>query len=411
MDYILKYKSVRQKTLDLSDHLNEEDMVVQPIEDVSPTKWHLGHTTWFFETFILLPHKKDFELFNANYPFLFNSYYESAGERILRATRGNLTQPYLNEIIRYREYIDSHMLEFLNSSAFKDEYQYMVEVGLNHEQQHQELLLTDIKYVLGHNPLFPTYQKNIIQINDFIKDESFSEIKEGVYFVGHQNDGFCYDNELGIHQIYLQSFKIRNSLITNREYLEFMNDGGYQKFHFWLSEGWDWVNKNNIQAPLYWNFSNKEWVYYTLNGLRPIDLDAPVSHISYFEADAFASWKGMRLPTEFEWEVAVKEIHKTIPENANFLDKNILMPVPAYKNNQLYGDVWEWTASSYLPYPYYKKADGALGEYNGKFMINQMVLRGGSVATPVSHIRSSYRNFFQTNKRWQFTGIRLVDYL
>lgn len=411
LNYIEKYKRIRQQTIALSEPIRPEDMVVQPIEDVSPTKWHLGHTSWFFEVFILEPNKQGYVLYNEQFPFLFNSYYESAGERILRATRGNITQPYFDEVIKYRKYVDQHMLEFLQSDAFTEQHHYLMDVGLNHEQQHQELLLTDIKYVLGHNPLFPAYKKQNIQLEKVAPEESFTIIQEGVYFVGHQAEGFCYDNELGIHQVYLQAYKIRNTPVTNGEYLEFMEDGGYEKFHFWLSDGWDWVKKNNIQSPLYWYKKDKNWMYYTLNGLREIDLDAPVTHISYYEADAFASWKGMRLPTEFEWEIAVKETEKEIPQNANLMDKHRLMPVPSKNNKQFYGDVWEWTSSAYLPYPFYKKDEGALGEYNGKFMVNQMVLRGGSVATPADHIRITYRNFFHANKRWQFTGIRLADYI
>ena len=375
-----QFQDVRTHSENICAPLQAEDYVVQPVVDVSPPKWHLAHTTWFFETFILVPHLEGYEVFHPRYPFLFNSYYEHAGPRILRHTRGNLTRPSTEDIYAYRAHVDAHMKQLIEH-GLGGNLPELIELGLHHEQQHQELLLTDIKYILGHNPLFPVYGQELVA-PVATQSLSFIPMAAGLYEIGHQGEGFCFDNELGRHQVYLNDYAIADRLVTQGEYLEFMEAGGYQDFSIWLSEAWAWVNEHSIEAPLYWIKDEGTWYQYTLGGLVPIDPNKPVTHISYYEADAFARWKGLRLPTEFEWEAA-----------SGFLP---------------HGTSWEWTQSAYLPYPGFQPAPGALGEYNGKFMVNQMVLRGGSVASSPGHVRPTYRNFFQTDKRWQFTGIRLV---
>ena len=375
------YQQIRQKTEEICRPLQKEDYVVQPIVDVSPPKWHLGHTTWFFETFILKQYISDYKEFDSQFNFVFNSYYEAIGARVIRTDRGNLSRPSVEDVYQYRRYVDRQMAEFLTSATFPSSLTGLVILGLNHEQQHQELLFTDLKYILGHNPLFPTYtienqQERIISTNEYI------QIKEGVYEIGFEGSGFCFDNELGRHKVYLQAFEVSKDLITNSQYLEFINDGGYKDFKHWHAEGWDWVNQNQISAPLYWHNIDGQLMNYTLQGLKEISKEAALCHISFYEASAFASWKGMRLPTEAEWEVA--------------------------SNQFSWGSRWEWTASAYLPYPGFSKAPGPIGEYNGKFMVNQMVLRGASIATPAGHSRATYRNFFHPQHQWQFTGLRLV---
>ncbi len=378
-----KYKLVRQHTNDICAPLQTEDYVVQPIEDVSPPKWHLGHSTWFFETFLLKPHAKDYEEYNADYNYVFNSYYETVGARVVRTDRGNLSRPTVADVYEYRNYVDEAMIDFLNDDI-SDDIKELVVLGFNHEQQHQELLYSDIKYILGHNPLFPAYDKNGIETtSDITPNNEFIPVTEGVYEIGYGGRGFCFDNELNRHKVYLPSYHIAPQLVTNKEYLDFINAGGYKDFRWWHAEGWNLVKSTGLQSPLYWHLINGQWCSYTLKGLQPLDLNQPVMHVNFFEAAAYAAWKGMRLPTEAEWEVA-----------ANQFD---------------WGHVWEWTDSAYLPYPGFSKAEGAVGEYNGKFMVNQMVLRGASVATPEGHSRISYRNFFQTHLQWQFTGIRLAQ--
>lgn len=378
-----QYQTIRQKSEEICHPLETEDYVIQPIPDVSPPKWHLGHTTWFFETFILKPYKSGYEEFNPEYNFVFNSYYETVGKRILRTDRGNLSRPSVTDIYSYRRYVDWAMLKLFEETRGRENILELVTLGLNHEQQHQELLLSDIKYIFGHNPLFPAYSKSpVLKETAPKKEDEMISIKEGVYQIGYDGEGFYWDNEKGVHKVYLNKFEISRQLVTNGEYMKFIQEGGYSDFKYWHSEGWDWVKANQIKAPLYWHLKDDIWVNYTLNGLQEIKSDDVLCHISYFEAYAFANWKGMRLPTEFEWEAAAAKLD--------------------------WGTRWEWTESAYLPYPSYQKADGALGEYNGKFMVNQHVLRGASVATPQGHSRITYRNFFQTGARWQFTGIRLA---
>lgn len=381
-DLVKKYTDIRKHSEKICAPLEIEDYVVQPIVDVSPPKWHLGHTTWFFETFILVPNFPDYKVFDPQYNFVFNSYYETIGARVIRTDRGNLSRPSVSDIYKYRKYVDEHMSIFLQSQFMTEAVEPLMELGLNHEQQHQELLITDIKYILGHNPLFPAYTKENIPSKEKPEHTEMIRFSEGVYEIGFDGEGFCFDNELGKHKVFLNDFEMANQLVTNREYLEFMEAGGYSDFKHWHAEGWDWVRQNNATSPLYWHQIEGKWMNYTLNGLQELDLDDAVCHINFYEASAFASWKGMRLPTEAEWEVASSHFG--------------------------WGSRWEWTNSAYLPYPGFKKEAGAVGEYNGKFMVNQMVLRGASDATPPGHSRNTYRNFFQTNLKWQFTGIRLA---
>jgi len=376
------FLETRQHTENICKPLEIEDYVVQPIVDVSPPKWHLGHTTWFFEEFILKTYKPGYRLFHEDFAFVFNSYYENVGKRVIRNDRGNLSRPGVAKVYDYRHYVTNEMKDFLSEEISK-EIEELLLIGIHHEKQHQELLTTDIKYILGNNPLLPKYSDSFSENPVQSFQQQWIEMEEGIYEIGHNSEEeFCYDNELGRHKVYLQDYKISNKLVTNTEYLEFINAGGYKDFNLWHAEGWDWVQQNNISAPMYWHNIDGDWHQYTMKGLQKINLEAPISHISYFEAFAFAQWKSCRLPTEFEWETA--------------------------QQNFKWGSLWEWTESAYLPYPGYTKAPGAIGEYNGKFMVNQKVLRGGSVATPPKHTRATYRNFFQTNLRWQFTGLRLA---
>ena len=418
MSLLEQYRFIRQASEDICQPLEKEDYVVQPVADVSPPKWHLGHTTWFWETFILAPYQPGYRVFNPDYNFVFNSYYETVGARVIRTDRGNLSRPSVEDIYQYRKYVDSAMSEWL-SGEIPASLREIILLGLNHEQQHQELLWSDIKYILGHNPLMPAWSnfdindpgKTAADLNplsslgktgaagstiggtgaDRVSGANGKEKKvtgtlipmsEGIYEIGYKGEGFCFDNELNRHKVWLDGYNIADSLVTNEEYSSFLQAGGYDNFVYWHAEGWDWVNKNHIRGPLYWHLIDGKWFYYTLAGLRPLAMEEPVCHISYYEAVAYAAWRGMRLPTESEWEAASGEFN--------------------------WGKRWEWTESAYLPYPGFKKAEGAIGEYNGKFMVSQMVLRGASVATPAVHSRNTYRNFFHPHLRWQFTGIRLA---
>jgi ergothioneine biosynthesis protein EgtB len=405
-----RFITVRNASTAICEPLAHEDHVVQPAMFVSPPKWHLAHTTWFFEQFVLIPNKKGYKVYNDSYNYLFNSYYESIGARVLRTDRGNMTRPGILEILQYRKYVDEAMLDFLSAEQ-SPKINELIELGLNHEQQHQELLFTDIKYILGHNPLFPVYKESSTSNKRASpRKMNYVEVPEGIYEIGYTGEGFCFDNEKGAHKVFLHAFRYMDRLATNEEYIQFMEQGGYSNALLWLGEGWDWVKQNGITAPMYWYRMDNEWYNYTLNGLRKVDPNEPVTHISFYEADAFARWKGQRLMTEFEWEAACRKVFQDVPHDANFTDKGKLHPVLA-NGHQMLGDAWEWTNSAYLPYPYYKQEKGALGEYNGKFMVNQMVLRGGSCVTPRDHIRMTYRNFFHADERWQFTGIRLAESL
>ena len=381
MSLLENYQLIRQKTIEFCSLLEIEDYAIQVVDFASPAKWHLAHTTWFFETFILKNQVKNYQEFDKNFNYLFNSYYNNVGERILQNNRGNMSRPSTSKVLDYRKYVDVKMQEFLKDIADKKVID-LVTLGLNHEQQHQELLITDVKYMLGHNPLLPSLDSAFNLVKDSNIDTKSIKIKAGIYEIGYQGNDFCYDNELGVHKVYVDDFEINNHLITNGEYLEFMNSGGYSDFNIWLDEGWTWVNTDKINAPMYWHKIDNEWHYYTLAGLQKVDKNAILSHINYYEASAFAEWKGMRLPTEFEWEIA--------------------------SNNLDWGKRWEWTNSAYLAYPRFEKENGAVGEYNGKFMSNKMVLRGASVATSKNHSRNTYRNFFHSSDKWQFTGLRLA---
>ena len=407
-----RFQTARQQSLYLTEPLQAEDFVVQPMEDASPPKWHLGHVTWFFENFILANYLEEYTLFDERLNWFFNSYYESQGERILRSNRGNMTRPNTATVLAYRSHVEEHMIRLLGRyrhEAPPIELQQLIEVGIQHEQQHQELLLTDLKYTFGTNPLYPVYREQTETPALPVREPGFYKIEEGVYEIGYRGNEFSWDNEGSVHKVYLHRAELADRLVTNGEYLEFIEAGGYEDYRHWLSEGWSWVAEQEKHAPLYWYRRDGRWFEYTLNGLRELDPTLPVTHINYFEADAYAAWRGMRLPTEFEWEVVCRLQHgDSIPKQATFVESKSYHPRAAGAKDQFLGDVWEWTASAYLPYPNYPRFKGALGEYNGKFMINQMVLRGGSCATPRSHIRLTYRNFFQTDKRWQFTGIRLA---
>ncbi|WP_161891038.1 ergothioneine biosynthesis protein EgtB [Pontibacter russatus] len=408
-----QYAQIRARTELICQPLEPEDTVVQPIVDVSPPKWHMAHTSWFFETFLLQQHLPGYKLFHRQYSYLFNSYYNSVGSRVQRDQRSTLTRPPLRDIYAYRRHVDEHMHQLLQQLGETKvaELLPLLQLGLQHEQQHQELLITDIKYILSTNPLLPVYKPQPqLYITPASTKASFLEVPGGVYTIGFRGEGFCFDNELSVHEVLLQDFRIMNRLVTNGEYLEFMEDGGYKDFRHWLDEGFALVNSQRLEAPLYWVRQDEEWLRFTMHGLEKVNLNEPVCHLSFYEADAYANWAGKRLLTEFEWEAA-SQVYP--PSGGNFMESKRLEPTaanPATEGlQQLYGDVWEWTYSAYHPYPGFTKAPGAIGEYNGKFMLNQLVLRGGSCATPESHIRTTYRNFFHPDKRWQYNGIRLAQ--
>lgn len=381
MNLLEKYKTIRQLSELICEPLEIEDYVVQPVVEVSPPKWHLGHTTWFFETFILKQYASTYKEFNPEYNYVFNSYYENLGARVLRTDRGNLTRPTVENIYKYRAYVDGAIIDFLKSDI-TNEVEELLILGINHEEQHQELLYYDIKYILGHNPLFPSYSASNIEMQLNTGDFGWIKMNEGVYKIGNNNQNFSFDNELNSHKVYLSDYSISKGLVTNEEYINFMESGGYKNFNYWHAEGWEWVNLNKVETPLYWHFIDGKWLRYSLSGLEEIKPKEPVIHISFYEAAAYAAYRELRLPTEFEWEAASHLFN--------------------------WGTVWEWTESAYLPYPGFNKAPGALGEYNGKFMVNQKVLRGASIATSPDHSRNTYRNFFHPQLRWHYNGIRLA---
>jgi ergothioneine biosynthesis protein EgtB len=420
-----RYAAVRHMTEQLAAPLTPEDCMLQSMPDASPAKWHLAHTAWFFETFILYPRVPGYTPLDPQYTYLYNSYYKQVGSHPPRGGRGLMSRPTLAEVHAYRRHVDEHMLRLLEVDSIPPEIAALVETGLNHEQQHQELIVTDVKHGLWSQPLRPTYldrDRNPARTPNPVSFE-FLNMAGGLQWVGHADAGFAFDNESPRHQVYLREFRIASRLVTNGEYLDFMRDGGYSKPELWLSDGWDAVNANQWQAPLYWEprasaavarwKDARDWRIFTLAGWRDVDPNEPVSHISYYEADAYARWAGARLPTESEWEIVANRV----AVEGNFLEDQRFHPrpappaseVPVGKPAQVFGDLWEWTSSAYLGYPGYHASAGALGEYNGKFMSGQMVLRGGSCATPASHIRATYRNFFQPYARWQFMGIRLAN--
>jgi len=376
-----KYITTRQRTLDLCSKLQPEDFNLQGAYFTSPPKWHLAHTTWFFEEMVLKNFDKKYLIFDKNYGFLFNSYYNTIGDRVLRKDRGLLSRPYIQHVFDYRNYVDEHLKALLDQSNEK-ELMDLVYLGIQHEEQHQELLQSDLKYSLFLNPLNLEYHEHHPAETLEVDKRDWIKIEAGIYEIGHQGKGFCYDNELNSHKVYLEPFEISTSLISNGEYIAFIEAGGYTNFNYWLDDAWAWLKNENINTPLYWRKKDGKWFHFTLNGLTKIDNEANLGHVSYYEAMAFAAWKGCRLPTECEWEAAADQFN--------------------------WGSRWEWTNSAYLPYPGFTIAAGAVGEYNGKFMANQMVLRGASVATAQGHSRKTYRNFFQPNLQWQFSGIRLA---
>jgi ergothioneine biosynthesis protein EgtB len=409
---LARYRSVRGQTARLAQPLSPEDQVIQSMADASPTKWHLAHTSWFFETFLLRDHLPGYRLFNEDYPYLFNSYYEAEGPRHARPHRGMLSRPPLAEVLDYRAHVDRAMLELAGprlDGARAPSLNGLLELGLNHEQQHQELLLMDIKHALSCNPLRPAYGSPPAAVAVSASPASLEmvNVSGGLLEVGHQGPGFCFDNEMPRHRVWLNDFRMASRTVTNGEYLEFIVDGGYRDPRLWLSDGWQAVQDEGWSAPLYWYRDDGEWMQFTLHGPAPPAAADPVVHVSYYEADAFARWAGRRLPTEAEWEVAARERGK----DGSFADSRRFHPRASSGTGlqHMLGEVWEWTASPYSPYPGFRPARGAVGEYNGKFMVNQYVLRGGSCVTPPGHVRPSYRNFFYPGQRWMFGGIRLAE--
>ncbi len=430
-----RYFQVRQATEGLCSQLTAEDCMVQSMPEASPAKWHLAHTTWFFETFILNPTSSSskpasYQPLNPDFRYLFNSYYNAVGDRPLRQVRGAFSRPSLDEVRAYRRHVDEAMLKLLEGHE-ADELADVVTLGINHEQQHQELIVTDAKHALWTNPLRPAFRVRDLSMQAEVARPSSSngiagaakadvatmgwrDFAAGLRPMGHAGDGFAFDNECPQHEVYAQAFSLGSRLVTNAEYIEFIQDGGYRRPELWLSDGWEVAHTQGWQAPLYWEADQRgNWQIYTCDGMRDLDRAEPVCHVSFYEADAYARWAGARLATEAEWEIAASVISAKKIEG-NFLESGALHPRTVNATNlnsdlqQLFGDVWEWTQSAYVAYPGYRPAAGALGEYNAKFMCNQMVLRGGSCATPQSHIRASYRNFFPPHTRWQFSGIRLA---
>jgi ergothioneine biosynthesis protein EgtB len=405
-----RYRDVRRVSEEICQPLEVEDYAIQSMDDVSPPKWHLAHATWFFETFLLARSLSGYREFHPQFGYLFNSYYEALGERHPRPKRGLLSRPTVREVYQYRRHVDDAMAEWIAAAdgGSLDSKFPILEIGLHHEQQHQELLLTDLKHILACNPTRPVYRAREIPATQPAAALDWLPCAGGVVEIGHRGGGFAYDNEGPRHRVYLNDYLLGNRLVTNGEYIEFIDDGGYAQPAHWLSEGWAAVQENRWHAPLYWEKVDGRWWMMTLSGFRPVEQAEPLCHVSYFEADAYARWRGKRLPTEAEWEDAAA----AQPIQGNFHDEGLLHPAPlngsAPGPRQMFGDVWEWTQSAYTAYPGFAPAEGAIGEYNGKFMCNQWVLRGGSCATSRNHLRGTYRNFFPAGARWQFSGIRLA---
>lgn len=406
-----RYADVRGQSERICAPLEIEDYVIQSMPDASPARWHLAHTTWFFETFVLAPYQSHWSPVDARYAVLFNSYYHTVGPQFPRPRRGALSRPTVAEIYRYRTGVDDAVAGLLDHPPVEHagEIARRIELGLHHEQQHQELLVTDLKHGLCTNPLVPAYAPAPPPLARPAADPGFVTLPGGVYRVGHDGPGFAFDNETPAHEVLLRDVQLGRDLVTAGQYLGFIEDGGYRRPDLWLDDGWRWVQEQHIEAPLYWTLDDGTWTEATLYGPRPVDLEAPVTHVSHYEADAYARWAGARLPTEHEWERAALRFGQA---PAPGVEDGVLHPlgrrVPSDGPRDLLGEVWEWTGSAYLPYPGFRPLPGAIGEYNGKFMSGQMVLRGGSVASPRGHVRTSYRNFFQPDKRWQFTGFRLA---
>ena len=416
---VARYLDLRTRTEALASPLSPEDQTVQSMPDTSPTKWHLAHTTWFFDTFVLAQHEPGYEPFDPTYAYLWNSYYEAVGERFPRPNRGMLSRPGVDEILQYRHDTDRRIVALIEAAAPQetDELAVLLELGANHEEQHQELLLMDIKHVLSLNPFGPAYAPAAAATQATSGPLGWVEIEGAMATVGRPADatGFAFDNEGPQHNVLLEPFRLADRLVTAREWIEFIDDGGYDRHELWLSDGWHYGRSQNWNAPLYWRLVDGEWFVHTLAGLVPVDLEAPVCHVSFYEADAFSLWSGARLPTEFEWE----HVAQSREVQGNFMDSTGpagtvgIHPAPAGPVTgdvrQLFGDCWEWTGSAYRPFPRYQAPPGAIGEYNGKFMINTMVLRGGCAFTPPEHARTTYRNFFAPHTRWHLSGVRLAS--
>lgn len=401
-----QYTGMRGYSLDLAQGLSDADATVQSMEDASPAKWHLAHTTWFFECFILEPNASGYEVFDTAYQYLFNSYYDAIGDRHPRPRRGMLTRPSLDQVIAYRRHVDEAM-EKLLTGQIDEELAELITLGIHHEQQHQELLLTDILHLFAQNPFVPAFRAPEPRLmGASARPMGWQVFDGGLVETGYEGEGFHYDCEGPRHKTYLEPFAIADRAVTNGEWISFIESGGYDAPRFWLSDGWSVCQEEGWSAPLYWQYRDGEWWTMTLRGAQPVDPEAPVCHVSHYEADAYATWAGARLPSEAEWETASQEAC----ERANDAGSGRLSPAPqnAAGLAGMFGDVWEWTQSAFLPYPGFKAPEGAVGEYNGKFMSGQMVLRGGSCVTPPGHIRSTYRNFFHPGKRWQFSGVRLA---
>ena len=396
-----RFDAVRKRSVSLAETLSEEDCCVQSMPDASPVKWHLAHTSWFFETFILERHEPGYVPHHPAFRMLYNSYYNGVGEKHARAQRGLITRPSFDEVLAYRHAVDERVGALLAEGI--EEVATLVNLGLHHEQQHQELLLTDVKHLLSMNPLYPAYAAGPLPVAPAALPLRWLDFDAGIVEIGHDGDGYCFDNELPRHRQFVEAYALASRLSTNGDYLAFVRAGGYRDASLWLSEGWDWVCNNGLAHPLYWHEVDGRWHEFTLHGLQPLDLERPATHLSYFEADAFARWSGARLPTEAEWEHAARHARDDVARALH----------PAGRDegeglSQLFGACWQWTSSSYAPYPGYAPQPGALGEYNGKFMSNQYVLRGSSCATPAGHARPAYRNFFPASARWQFSGVRLA---
>ena len=374
------FRETRKRSERICHPLHIEDYGPQPAEFVSPPKWHLAHTSWFFEQFVLLKYDASYREFHPEFSFLFNSYYNNIGDRLKRNSRGLMSRPLVIEVYDFRAHVNKGMEHFLKKSP-QQEVLKLIELGINHEEQHQELLIYDIKYILGKQIIKPIYGELFMPEKE-VGNLKWLDFEGGVFNAGAKGNQFCFDNELPSHKVFIEEFKLSSRLVSNGEYLEFIDDGAYKNFNLWHADGWDFIKTHKLNAPLYWEKRDGVWFEYHLNGMKPLDIDLPVSHLSFYEAYAFSQWKNCRLPTEFEWELAAGKLNK--------------------------GNLWEWTSSAHLPYPAYKKASGAVGEYNSKFMMNQMVLRGGSAVTPPGHCRDTYRNFFHPQERWMYSGIRLA---
>ncbi|MGB9645984.1 MAG: ergothioneine biosynthesis protein EgtB [Stellaceae bacterium] len=408
-----RFEAIRRETESLTANLTAEDQSIQSMPDVSPTKWHLAHTTWFFETFLLARFDPDYGMFDPAFGYLFNSYYEAVGPRHPRPERGLLSRPTVDIVMAYRDHVSSAIARLIERVAEPEwsEVAAVLELGIHHEQQHQELILMDVKHVFSLNPLLPAYQAPQLQVQATVRPLTCVEFAGGLKEIGHAGSGFAFDNESPRHKVWLEPFRLAARPVSCGEYLGFIEDAGYRRPEFWLSDGWATVREQAWEAPLYWLREGEEWSVFTLSGRRRLNPAESVCHLSFYEADAFARWSGKRLPTEAEWEIAAEDV----PISGNFTDRGHFHPCADVLSDatprlrQMYGDVWEWTASPYTPYPRFRPAAGAIGEYNGKFMCNQIVLRGGSAITPTGHIRATYRNFFPPSARWAFAGVRLAE--